>query len=93
MLPSLKLLKVRLNKIRVLSQLTAVLFVVIYTTPIFAVAVVPLVVVYYIIQMVYKRTSTQLMRIESASRSPVYSYVGETMKGQAIIRAFGEQNR
>lgn len=50
-------------------------------------------IVYYFIQAFYLATSRQLKRIESVSRSPIYSHFGETVSGQSTIRAYGVQNR
>lgn len=48
---------------------------------------------YYFIQRFYVATSRQLKRLESVSRSPIYSHFGETVTGAQAIRAFNEQKR
>lgn len=59
----------------------------------FLIVVIPIGVIYYFIQAFYIRTSRQLKRIESVTRSPVYSHFGETLTGQSTIRAYGVQNQ
>ncbi|XP_071113608.1 multidrug resistance-associated protein 1-like [Haliotis cracherodii] len=64
-----------------------------YSTPIFLAVVVPLFIMYYFILVFYIGTSRQLKRIESKTRSPIYSHFGETLSGASVIRAFQEQSR
>ncbi|XP_056148222.1 canalicular multispecific organic anion transporter 1 [Lampris incognitus] len=69
------------------------LFVISLATPIFVVIIVPLGVVYYFVQRFYVATSRQLRRLDSVSRSPIYSHFGETVSGLSVIRAYGHQER
>lgn len=55
--------------------------------------IVPIGIVYYFIQRFYVATSRQLKRLESVSRSPIYSHFGESVTGTQTIRAYGVQQR
>ncbi|KAM4697381.1 multidrug resistance-associated protein 1-like isoform 2-T2 [Rhinophrynus dorsalis] len=67
--------------------------VILIATPIVAVIIPPLGIIYFFVQRFYVATSRQLKRLESVSRSPVYSHFNETLLGASVIRAFGEQKR
>lgn len=67
----------------------ATLIVIIYSTPWFAVVIIPIGILYYFAQKFYVATSRQLKRLESVTRSPIYSNFGETVSGVSVIRAFG----
>uniref|UniRef100_A0A4W3IKJ1 Multidrug resistance-associated protein 1 n=1 Tax=Callorhinchus milii TaxID=7868 RepID=A0A4W3IKJ1_CALMI len=67
--------------------------VILIATPIVAVTFLPLGFVYFFVQKFYVATSRQLKRLESVSRSPIYSHFNETLLGVSVIRAFGEQDR
>ncbi|KAM6956767.1 ATP-binding cassette sub-family C member 2 [Aplochiton taeniatus] len=69
------------------------LFVICLATPYFTIVIVPLAVVYYFVQRFYVATSRQLRRLDSVSRSPIYSHFGETVAGLSVIRAYGHQER
>ncbi|XP_069836109.1 ATP-binding cassette sub-family C member 2 [Dendropsophus ebraccatus] len=69
------------------------LFVICLATPIFAAVIVPLAIIYYFVQRFYVTTSRQLRRLDSVSRSPIYSHFGETVSGLSVIRAYGHQQR
>ncbi|KAK2714884.1 hypothetical protein QYM36_009173 [Artemia franciscana] len=71
----------------------ATIVVISYTTPIFLVMVLPIAVIYYFMQHFYVATSRQLKRLESITRSPIYSHFGETITGVSVIRAYSKEHR
>ncbi|XP_018359853.1 PREDICTED: multidrug resistance-associated protein 1 isoform X2 [Trachymyrmex cornetzi] len=76
-----------------LFSVIATLFVISYSTPIFIVVILPIGAIYYFIQRFYVATSRQLKRLESVSRSPIYSHFSESVTGAQIIRAYGVQEQ
>ncbi|XP_043211792.1 ATP-binding cassette sub-family C member 3-like isoform X6 [Amphibalanus amphitrite] len=76
--------------INCLFSVLGTFFAIIYATPIFLAVVIPLLGVYYFMQLVYVSTSRQLKRLESVSRSPIYSHFSETITGSMTIRAYGK---
>uniref|UniRef100_A0A8B9ZKB2 Canalicular multispecific organic anion transporter 1 n=1 Tax=Anas platyrhynchos TaxID=8839 RepID=A0A8B9ZKB2_ANAPL len=62
-------------------------------TPFFTIIVVPLGIFYYFVLRYYISTSRQLRRLDSVTRSPIYSHFGETVSGLSVIRAYGHQER
>ncbi|XP_020828088.1 ATP-binding cassette sub-family C member 6 isoform X2 [Phascolarctos cinereus] len=76
-----------------LFGLLEVILVIVVTTPLAAVVVLPLMALYIGLQNLYIASSCQLKRLESASRSPIYSHISETFQGSAVIRAFQAQDQ
>ncbi len=48
----------------------------------------PLGVVYYLLQRFYRASYIELQRLDSVSRSPVYSHFSESLGGVETIRAY-----
>uniref|UniRef100_A0A8C3UU77 ABC-type glutathione-S-conjugate transporter n=1 Tax=Catharus ustulatus TaxID=91951 RepID=A0A8C3UU77_CATUS len=69
------------------------LVVICLATPFFAIVIVPLGIFYYFVLRFYISTSRQLRRLDSVTRSPIYSHFGETVSGLSVIRAYGHQER
>nr|XP_040235088.1 multidrug resistance-associated protein 1 isoform X10 [Anopheles coluzzii] len=81
------------NFIPTVLRVVATLVVISISTPIFAAVIVPIGILYYAVQRFYVATSRQLKRLESVSRSPIYSHFGETIQGVQTIRAYSVQDR
>ena len=60
--------------------------------PLIIVLFVPAAIIFFLIQKLYVTSSRQLKRLESVSRSPIYSHFGETLSGAPTIRAFGRKH-
>lgn len=63
--------------------------VILASTPLFGVVIVPLGIIYIFVQRVYVASCRQLKRLESVSRSPIFSHFSETVTGSTVIRAYG----
>ena len=63
------------------------------STPIFAVLIIPVGAIYYYIQRYYLRTSRELKRLDSVSKSPIYAHFQESLGGLTTIRAYRQQKR
>ena len=61
-----------------------------FSTPLFLVALLPLGILYFKILNYFRAVSRETKRLESISRSPVYSHFSETLGGLSTIRAYGE---
>ncbi|KAK9257215.1 P-loop containing nucleoside triphosphate hydrolase protein [Lipomyces tetrasporus] len=61
--------------------------------PAFVLLVVPIAFLYVYYQRFYLRTSRELKRLESVSRSPIYAHFQESLHGVSTIRAYSQVRR
>lgn len=73
------------------ANFVGTIVIIISVIPFFALIIVPTAGVFFFVQQVYVSSSRQLKRIESITRSPIYSHFGESIAGASTIRAFGLQ--
>ncbi|KAK6983295.1 Canalicular multispecific organic anion transporter 2 [Biomphalaria glabrata] len=64
-----------------------------YSTPIVLSVIVPVVILYVLMQRVYIPASRQIRRIDSTTKSPIYVHFSETLSGVSSIRAYAAQER
>ncbi|KAK4252067.1 hypothetical protein C7999DRAFT_37047 [Corynascus novoguineensis] len=76
-----------------LSRSMFILAVISITVPPFIALIVPLGAMYFWIQRYYLRTSRELKRLDSVSRSPIYAHFQESLGGISTIRAYRQQDR
>ena len=69
------------------------LIVISVSTPVFVALILPLALAYYWIQRYYLRTSRELKRLDSVSKSPIYAHFQESLGGVSTIRAYRQQDR
>ncbi|GAB9470861.1 Atp-binding protein [Globisporangium polare] len=64
-----------------------------YITPGFMVILAPVLLSYYVSQRYFIKTSRELQRLDSISRSPIFALLSETLDGLPTIRAYGVENK
>ncbi|XP_071960141.1 ATP-binding cassette sub-family C member 9-like [Antedon mediterranea] len=77
--------------IRMVMLVTGGLIVNAIISYIFVAPIIPIAITYYFLLKYYLSASRDSKRIESITRSPVYSHFGETINGLSSVRAFQEQ--
>ncbi|XP_067942735.1 ATP-binding cassette sub-family C member 2-like [Watersipora subatra] len=77
----------------VLVGLLASIAGIIYATPLFILAIVPITALYVYVQRYYISSGRQLRRLSSKASSPIYAHFSETLNGCQTIRAYGHQER
>lgn len=77
------------NTVRVFITIVVISF----STWQFVFLILPLGVLYVYYQQYYLRTSRELRRLDSVSRSPIYANFQESLVGVSTIRAYGKEDR
>ncbi|KAK9238147.1 hypothetical protein V1525DRAFT_125797 [Lipomyces kononenkoae] len=84
------------NLLSVMHSIVALAIILILITsilPRFLFAAVLICLIYYVINIFYLRSSRELKRIQSVTRSPIYQHFGETLAGLSTIRAYACEKR
>ena len=77
------------NTVKVLFTILVICF----STWQFIFIAIPLGVLYVYYQQYYLKTSRELRRVDSTTRSPIYANFQESLNGVSIIRAYGQEGR
>ncbi|OSD05140.1 multidrug resistance-associated ABC transporter [Trametes coccinea BRFM310] len=75
------------------SVLTTFVTISVVGGPLFIVAAIIFGFLYYSVGKVYGQTSRDMRRLDSVTRSPLYSIYGETIAGVTVLRAFGASSK
>ncbi|XP_054637104.1 multidrug resistance-associated protein 4 isoform X2 [Dunckerocampus dactyliophorus] len=79
--------------IQVLLQILGVIAVAAGVIPWILVPVIPLLIVFLFLRRYFLQTSRDIKRLESTTRSPVFSHLSSSLQGLWTIRAFGAEGR
>ncbi|XP_015233372.1 PREDICTED: multidrug resistance-associated protein 4-like isoform X1 [Cyprinodon variegatus] len=79
--------------IQLLLQIVGVIAVAASVIPWILIPVVPLLVVFLFLRRYFLQTSREVKRLESTTRSPVFSHLSSSLQGLWTIRAFGAEER
>ena len=74
-------------------QISSIFILCIWSTPYFLAFMAPLAYAFYKVYVNFACVSRDLKRLESVSRTPVYSSFSETLNGLDTIRAYGDSDR
>ncbi|KAI9208345.1 P-loop containing nucleoside triphosphate hydrolase protein [Polychytrium aggregatum] len=77
----------------ILTLISSFLVIIYFTKAWFLVVLVPMMVLYFFIQRLYRTSTRELKRIESLTRSPLYAHISESMSGLSTIRAYKDESR
>ncbi|KAG0330341.1 hypothetical protein BG000_011734 [Podila horticola] len=82
-----------LNGIFIIMAMTVMFAFCIAASYYFAIIMIPIGYIYYLLGGFYLVSSRELKRLDSAARSPMYAHFGETLSGLVTIRAYNSGSR
>lgn len=80
-----------LQNLQNIFQVLFIIIVCISSSAFFVIILIPIAVLFYYVQSYFRKSSREIKRLDSISRSPVYSQFGEVLNGLQTIRAYGLQ--
>ncbi|WVR05627.1 hypothetical protein IAU60_002649 [Kwoniella sp. DSM 27419] len=78
---------------RTATSVIGVVVVIAFGAPFVLLVFIPLAFVYRMVMRYYLATSRELKRLDAVSRSPIFSFFGETLSGLPVIRGYGQNTR
>ncbi|WWC88113.1 uncharacterized protein L201_003017 [Kwoniella dendrophila CBS 6074] len=78
---------------RTTTQVVGTVAVIAYGAPFVLLVFIPLGLLYRMVMRYYLATSRELKRLDAVSRSPIFSFFGETLSGLPVIRGYGQKSR
>lgn len=82
-----------LDSLGCVFTIVSTLVVVVAVTPLALLGVIPIAVLYWVVQRVYRPASREGQRLDSITRSPIFAQFSETLAGVSVIRAFSAEQR
>lgn len=79
------------SAVQSLFQILVSLGLIIFSVPFVLVIIIPVGVIYWKLQLLYRASAREAKRIDSISRSPRYAHFKETLGGLPVIRAFKKE--
>ena len=70
------------------KSLSVIILVCILTRGWLIIGLIPVIILYYIAMQYYRNTSRELKRLDSVTRSPIFSHFAETLNGLSSVRCF-----
>lgn len=80
------------HSMRSFTQVSLTLLMIVVTLPWMLVPLVPVALVYYHYQKIYRSSAREVKRLDSIARSPRYAHFKETVSGLVVIRAFAQRS-
>ena len=74
-------------------QISMTLIIICVATPWFIVTLIPITAIYLFIRKYFVASMRQLKRMDSASKSPIFSHFSESLTGVSTIRAYKDEKR
>lgn len=74
-------------------RVVSVILYIVVVIPLFLVGLLPVFGFYYFAQRYFIKTSREIARLDSSSRSPIYALFSETLEGLSCIRAYKGEER
>jgi ABC-type multidrug transport system fused ATPase/permease subunit len=79
------------QSMKCLAQVVVILSMILVLLPWLALVIVPVMIIYYRVQSLYRSSAREAKRLDSIARSPRYAHFKETLQGLMVIRAFGQR--